>query len=134
VRGTSHAIVNADHIDGSYTRNATMSTLSICVVRSGEGKPRNSFGVSFDLLAIGPASMSAQMHYRIGNVIPFHAHPNEQAGYILSGRVRVLTRNSESELAPGDSYAIPAGVEHSIVIIEDAEELQVFSPPRADFL
>jgi len=74
------------------------------------------------------------MHYRIGNVIPFHAHPNEQAGYILSGRVRVLTRDSESELGPGDSYAIPAGIDHSIVIFEDTEELQVFSPPRADFL
>jgi len=111
-----------------------MSTPSINVVRSGKGQHRASFGVSFDVLAIGPASMSTQMHYRIGNVIPFHAHPNEQAGFILSGRVRVLTQNSESELGPGDSYAIPAGVEHSIVIIEDAEELQVFSPPREDFL
>lgn len=78
--------------------------------------------------------MSTRMHYRIGNLIPFHAHPNEQAGYILSGKVRVLTRDSESELGPGDSYAIPAGIEHSIVILEDAEELQCFSPPRADFL
>jgi quercetin dioxygenase-like cupin family protein len=78
--------------------------------------------------------MSTQMHYRIGNVIPFHAHPNEQSGYILSGRVRVLTRDSESELSAGDSYAIPAGIEHSIVVLEDTEELQVFSPPRADFL
>ncbi|MGA2018937.1 MAG: cupin domain-containing protein [Opitutaceae bacterium] len=78
--------------------------------------------------------MSTQMHYRIGNVIPFHGHPNEQTGYILSGRVRVLTRDSESELGPGDSYAIPAGIEHSVVILEDAEELQVFSPPRAEFL
>jgi len=74
------------------------------------------------------------MHYRIGYAIPFDAHPNEQTGNILSGRVRVLTRDSESELDPGDSYAIPAGIEHSIVILEDAEALQVFSPLRADFL
>jgi quercetin dioxygenase-like cupin family protein len=111
-----------------------LSTPSIHVVKSGKGQHRASFGVSFDLLAIGPASMSTRMHYRIGNLIPFHAHPNEQAGYILSGKVRVLTRDSESELGPGDSYAIPAGIEHSIVILEDAEELQCFSPPRADFL
>jgi quercetin dioxygenase-like cupin family protein len=111
-----------------------LSTPSIRIVKSGERQPRTSFGVSFDLLAIGPASMSTQMHYRLGNVIPFHAHPNEQNGYILSGRIRVLTRDSESELGPGDSYAIPAGIEHCIVILEDAEELQVFTPPRADFL
>jgi quercetin dioxygenase-like cupin family protein len=107
---------------------------SIHVVKAGKGQHRTSFGVSFDLLAIGPASMSAQMHYRIGNIIPIHSHPNEQSGYILSGKIRVVTRDSEFELGPGDSYSIPAGAEHSIVIIEDAEELQVFSPPRADFL
>ena len=106
----------------------------IHVVRASKGQRRTSFGVSFDLLAVGPASMTTLMHYRIGNVIPFHAHPNEQAGYILSGRVRVLTRDSRSELGPGDSYTIPAGIEHSIEIVEDAEELQVFSPPRPEFL
>jgi quercetin dioxygenase-like cupin family protein len=111
-----------------------MSILKIDVVKSGKGQHRASFGVSFDLLAIGPASMTTQMHYRVGNVIPFHAHPNEQAGFILSGRVRVLTRDLNSELGPGDSYTIPAGVEHSIEVLEDAEELQVFSPPRPEFL
>ena len=80
----------------------------IHIVRASKGQRRTSFGVSFDLLAIGPASMTTLMHYRIGNVIPFHAHPNEQAGYILSGRVRVLTRDSGSDLGPGDSYTIPA--------------------------
>jgi unsaturated pyranuronate lyase len=114
--------------------NTRLKIPSIEVVKSGKGQRRTSFGVSFDLLAIGPASMSAQMHYRVGNVIPFHAHPNEQAGYVLSGRIRVLTRDSESELGLGDSYAIPAGIEHSIVILENSEELQVFSPPRVDFL
>jgi hypothetical protein len=36
-------------------------------------------------------------------------------------------------LGPGDTYAIPANVEHSIEIIEQAEEVQVFTPPREDF-
>ena len=105
----------------------------IHVVKSHEAQKRNSFGVSFDLLAIGPQTMVTQMHYRPENIIPFHSHPNEQAGYILSGRVRVLTRDSRHELGPGDTYAIPAHVEHSIEILEAAEELQVFTPPREDF-
>lgn len=62
-----------------------------------------------------------------------HSHPNEQSGYILSGRIRVLTGDSKHELGPGDTYAIPANVEHSIEIIEPAEEVQVFTPPREDF-
>jgi quercetin dioxygenase-like cupin family protein len=106
----------------------------IHVVKSTEGKPRNSFGVSFDLLAIGLQSMMTKMRYRQENVIPFHSHPNEQIGYILSGRIRVLTLDSQHELGAGDTYAIPAGIEHSIEIIEAAEEVQVFTPPREDFL
>jgi len=106
----------------------------IQIVKSTEARPRNSFGVAFDLLAIGPQSMMTKMRYRLGNVIPFHSHPNEQIGYVLGGRIRVLTRHAQHELGAGDTYAIPASVEHSIEILEDADEIQVFTPPRGDFL
>jgi quercetin dioxygenase-like cupin family protein len=105
----------------------------IHLVKSTESKPRSSFGVAFDLLAIGPQSMMTKMRYHPDNVIPFHSHPNEQIGYILSGRIRVLTRDSQHELTAGDSYAIPADIEHSIQILEAAEEIQVFTPPREAF-
>ena len=42
------------------------------------------------------------------------------------------TNQVTSVLEGGDCYAIPANVTHSIEIIEDAEELQVFSPPRLE--
>ena len=77
--------------------------------------------------------MVTKMRYRTDNLIPFHSHPNEQVGYVLSGRIVVLTRDARHELGPGDTYAIPANVEHSIEIIEQAEEVQVFTPPREDF-
>jgi quercetin dioxygenase-like cupin family protein len=105
----------------------------IDVVKASEAEPRKSFDVAFDLLAIGPQSMIAKMHYRPENHIPFHSHPNEQSGYIISGRTRVVTRDASYELGPGDSYVIPADVEHSIEVIEPTEELQVFTPPREDF-
>lgn len=105
----------------------------IHVTLASEAQKRNSFGVAFDLLATGPQSMMTVMHYRVGNRIPFHSHPNEQIGYILFGRTRVLTRDDSRELGPGDTYAIPAGVEHSIEILEDADEVQVFTPPRPEF-
>lgn len=77
--------------------------------------------------------MMTLMHYSPENVIPFHRHPNEQIGHVLSGRIRVRTRESQSELGAGDSYVVPADVAHSIEIIETAEELQVFTPPRPEF-
>jgi quercetin dioxygenase-like cupin family protein len=110
-----------------------METATINVVRAPEGKIRHSFGVIFELLATGPQSMMTKMHYRVGNRIPFHAHPNEQTGYVLFGRIRVLTREATVELGAGDSYSIPADVEHSIEIVEDADEVQVFTPPRPEF-
>src|SRR5438045_8828950 len=102
-------------------------------VKPTKAKQRNSFGFAFYLSATGPQSMVTKMKYLKENVSPFHSHPNEQTGYILSGRIRVLTRDSRHELDPGDTYAIPANIEHSIEIIEDAEEVQVFTPPREDF-
>lgn len=105
----------------------------IHVTLAAEAQKRTSFGVAFDLLATGPQSMMTKMHYRVGNVIPFHAHPNEQTGYILFGRIRVRTRDTAQELGPGDTYAIPANVEHSIEILADTDEVQVFTPPRPEF-
>ncbi len=110
-----------------------MQNVSIHVVRAPEAQQRNSFGVVFELLATGPQCMMTKMHYRVGNVIPWHAHPNEQIGYILFGRTRVRTRDTTVELGAGDTYSIPANVEHSIEIIEDADEVQVFNPPRPEF-
>jgi quercetin dioxygenase-like cupin family protein len=105
----------------------------IHVVRTHEAQKRNSFDVAFDLLASGPECMMTKMHYRVGDQIPFHSHPNEQIGYVVFGRVRVLTRDAAVELGSGDTYSIPANVEHSIEILEDADEVQVFSPPRPEF-
>jgi quercetin dioxygenase-like cupin family protein len=110
-----------------------MQNVSLHVVRAKDSQKRNSFGVDFELLATGPQCMMTKMHYRVGNVIPFHTHPNEQIGYILFGRTRVHTRETSVELVAGDTYSVPANVEHSIEIIEDADEVQVFTPPRPEF-
>jgi mannose-6-phosphate isomerase-like protein (cupin superfamily) len=45
----------------------------------------------------------------------------------------VRTRDEAVELGAGDSYVVPANVEHSIEILATTEELQVYTPPRADF-
>lgn len=106
----------------------------IHVIRNTEAQKRESFGVAFDLLATGPQSMMTKMHYRTHNRIPFHSHPNEQTGYLLFGSLRVMTRDTSHVLVAGDTYCIPANVEHSIEIIADADEVQVFTPPRPEFL
>ena len=70
-----------------------------------------------------------------GGIVPAHSHPNEQAGYVVRGRL-ILTINDETRhLKPGDCYLAPANVVHSAVTDADGcDVLDVFAPPRADYV
>jgi len=69
-----------------------------------------------------------------GAVIPNHAHPHEQAGYVVSGRLRITIDGQTSELGPGGTYCAPSNVPHSALILEPAVVVDAFSPPREDYL
>lgn len=102
--------------------------------RSHEAKPRTYSGVEFDLLVADEESMVTKMKYRAGNRVPTHRHPNVQSGYVLSGRYLVRIDATEQILSAGDSYSIHADVDHSIEVIEPGEVIDVFVPPRHDYL
>jgi quercetin dioxygenase-like cupin family protein len=104
------------------------------IVKSDEGKRRSFLGVDFVLLSHGPESMVTKMLYKKGDNPPLHRHPNEQSGYVVSGRYRIIIGNTGREIGPGDSYTIPRDVEHGIEIMEHGEVLDFFSPPRKDYL
>jgi len=59
------------------------------IVRSNESKAKQFKGVSFDVLATSEKSMITKMHYTSEDHVGFHHHPNEQCGYIISGKVRI---------------------------------------------
>ncbi len=104
------------------------------VVTSENAQRRNFLGVDFVLLSHGPESMVAKMLYKRGDNVPFHKHPNEQSGYVISGNYRIVFGDNDQLIGPGDSYNIPRDLEHRIEIIEPGEVLDVFSPPRMDYL
>jgi len=104
------------------------------VVKKENGVPRQFLGVDFVVLSIGNDSMVAKMLYKITDNVPFHKHPNEQSGYVISGEYILRFNGQEYKLTQGDSYSIPADVEHSIEIIEAGEVLDVFTPIRQDYL
>ena len=103
-------------------------------VCSHEAQKRSFLGVDFVLLSHGPESMVTKMLYKKGDSPPLHKHPNEQSGYVVSGRYKMTIGDGERLIGPGDSYTIPRGVEHRIEIIEPGEVLDFFSPPRTDYL
>ena len=71
---------------------------------------------------------------RKGAVLPRHAHPHEQTGYLVRGRIRVLIGSEEYDAQPGDSWCIAGAVEHGADILEDSVAIGVFSPVREDYL
>ena len=91
-------------------------------------------GVMFDVLAVGQKSMVTKMNYKVGDKVPLHAHPNEQSGYVISGKYKIQYQDVNEILLPGDSYSIPENIDHSWEVIEGGEVIDVFSPLRQDYL
>jgi quercetin dioxygenase-like cupin family protein len=107
---------------------------SASVVTTSQGQPRAFLGIRFEVLATGPRSMVTRMLYADGDEAAQHAHPNEQAGYVVSARVRLTIAGETFELGPGDSYVIPADIPHSLTVVSAGEVVDVFTPPREDYL
>jgi quercetin dioxygenase-like cupin family protein len=70
-----------------------------------------------------------------GCLIPEHSHPHEQAGLVLSGRLRFRIGDEERVAGPGDAFLIPPNVVHEGAVEGDepSKVLDIFSPPREDY-
>jgi len=104
------------------------------IVKSYEAQRKSFLGVDFVVLSHGPGTMITKMLFKREDNVPFHKHPNEQSGYVISGKYRIIFGNNDQAIGPGDSYSIPRDIEHRIEIIEPGEVLDCFSPPREDYL
>jgi len=71
-----------------------------------------------------------------GCVVPLHSHENEQLTYILEGTLRFWLGDDDAEVVDvheGEVLHIPAHVPHRAEALEDTLDVDVFSPPRADW-
>jgi len=81
--------------------------------------------------------MIAHVHFKKGVEVPRHSHENEQITYILDGALQFrLGENGERELIvrAGEVLVIPSYLPHSAVALEDTLDVDVFNPPRQDWL
>ena len=104
------------------------------IVKADESKQREFRGVAFDVLATGEKSMVTKMNYKNSDKVPAHSHPNEQCGYIISGEYFIHYGQEKGLLKQGDSYCVPSNVEHSWEVISGGEVIDVFTPPRVEYL
>lgn len=86
----------------------------------------------------GTQAMLARIVLRKGCVVPRHSHPNEQIAYLESGLMRFsLGPEGAAEdvvLHPGEVLVIPADLPHLAEALEDSVDLDIFAPPRQDWI
>jgi unsaturated pyranuronate lyase len=81
--------------------------------------------------------MLAQVFLDQGCVVPQHSHENEQLVYILEGKLRFWLGEDESvvvDVAAGEVLHIPSWLPHKAEALETTLDVDVFSPPRQDWL
>ena len=88
-------------------------------------------------LISGDRVMLAHVYLEKGFVVPRHAHENEQITYVLDGALKFWIGEDEEEVvvvSKGEVLHIPSGVYHKAEALEDTVDVDVFSPPREDWL
>ena len=85
-------------------------------------------------MVVGDKVMLARVFIKKGGHVPEHHHHNEQVTYILEGALKFAIDGQEVVVKAGEVLCIPANMPHEAWALEDTLDLDVFTPPRADWL
>ena len=83
---------------------------------------------------VGQEIMLARVLLKKGCIVPEHSHHNEQLTYILEGALKFWIDGKEITVHAGETLCIPSNVPHKAEALEDTVDLDVFAPPRADWI
>lgn len=88
-------------------------------------------------LITGERVMVAHVYLKRGCIVPKHQHENEQVTYILEGALRFLVGEEGREeivVRAGEVLHLPSNLPHEAHALEDTLDVDVFAPPRRDWL
>jgi quercetin dioxygenase-like cupin family protein len=83
---------------------------------------------------VGQEIMLARVLLKKGCIIPEHSHHNEQLTYILDGALKFWIDGKEILVRAGEVLCIPSNMPHKAEAVEDTIDLDIFAPPRADWI
>ena len=83
---------------------------------------------------VGDKVMISRVLLKKGCLVPMHSHHNEQVTYILEGALKFTLNGEEVVVRAGQVLCIPGNVPHEAVALEDTVDLDVFTPPREDWI
>lgn len=103
-----------------------------CHDESGYSTPVE--GIEMKTLVHGEKTLMTRFKLARGARLPAHTHPNEQTGYLVSGKIRLHIGEEAFDVGPGDAWCIAPDMTHQAEILEDSVAVEVFSPVREDYL
>jgi quercetin dioxygenase-like cupin family protein len=83
---------------------------------------------------VGEKVMISRVLLKKGCVVPMHSHHNEQITYILEGALKFKLNGDEVVVGAGEVLCIPPNVPHEATALEDTVDLDIFTPPREDWI
>jgi len=85
-------------------------------------------------MVVGDKLMLARVFLKKGAHVPQHHHHNEQVTYIMEGALKFAIDGKEIVVHAGEVLCIPSNMPHEAWALEDTLDLDVFNPPREDWL
>jgi quercetin dioxygenase-like cupin family protein len=85
-------------------------------------------------MVVGDKIMVARVVLKKGAHVPLHHHYNEQVTYILEGALKFAIDGKEIVVRAGEVLCIPPDMPHEAWAVEDTVDLDIFNPPREDWL
>ena len=85
----------------------------------------------------GERVMLTHIYMKKGAVVPMHQHENEQLSYLLEGKLRFWVGSEEDPpviVQAGEVLHLPSNVPHRAEAVQDSLAIDIFSPPRQDWL
>jgi quercetin dioxygenase-like cupin family protein len=83
---------------------------------------------------VGQEIMLARVLLKKGCIVPEHSHHNEQLTYILDGALKFWIDGKQIVVNAGEVLCIPSHMPHKAEALVDTIDLDVFAPPRADWI
>jgi len=85
-------------------------------------------------MIVGTNEMLVRWEFTKGAVAARHSHPHEQIVVMVHGKLRLIVGDAETIMGNDDIVVIPPNTPHEAHALEDTVVIDVFSPPREDFL
>lgn len=85
-------------------------------------------------LVTGTNVMLGRILLKKGCVVPLHSHPNEQVSYVIEGALKFTIYRKDTIVRAGEVLTIPPHVPHLVKALQDSVTLDVFHPPRLDWI